>query len=366
MKCFSSGSIRITMFFLLACLALCCTPEAKHPVAPEEPSDGVHLDLNDLPYGKLSTYQFFSGALKEQMPNARVLPYSLSSSLFTDYALKKRFVYIPKGHKATYRADDQVLEFPVGTALIKSFYYDQVQPGNATRLLETRVMVRKPEGWIFANYVWNDAQSEALLDMSGSNVPIQWINKAGELLQTNYRIPSETECLTCHKHEEQPIPIGPKPQNMLLDMAYDDGSYHQLLKWIAVGYLEDNLPATIEATIDYTDATQPLAERVRSYLDINCAHCHQEGSHCDYRPLRLAFSETSSLSNLGVCIVPDESVGATYKYIVWPTRPDNSVLYYRLSATDENIRMPLLGRTMVHQEAVALLQEWIDGLDPCN
>jgi hypothetical protein len=79
-----------------------------------------------VPYSKLSEYRFFKGALKDQIPNDNVIPYKPASSLFTDYALKHRFVWLPPRTKATYVADNKIIDLPVGAALIKTFYYNNV------------------------------------------------------------------------------------------------------------------------------------------------------------------------------------------------------------------------------------------------
>lgn len=363
---------RITILVIL-CISLfiirCKPDKSPVPYEPEPIGDttGIFIDMHRIPYPKLSDYRFFTGELKAQVPAKGVLPYQLASSLFTDYALKNRFVWMPSGKKALYDGDGKSLDFPVGSVLIKNFYYDGVQPANNTRIIETRLMIKKREGWIFAEYVWNDEQTEAVLDMNGSNTDISWKNEHGEMLQTNYRIPSETECLTCHKESEIPVPIGTKPQNLNNNLTYTDGSFNQLQKWIKVGYLESaGLPAVIESTVDYRDESKPLGLRVRSYLDISCGHCHQEASHCDYRPIRLAFSETDDLTNMGVCVAPDEQIDGNLKYIIMPQRPDASVMYYRMNTTDVSTRMPLLGRNIVHIEGVALMKEWINSLGPCN
>ncbi len=362
----SRRNTAVVAILLLTTFIVCCRPD-KPEVDPEDPKDtGVSVDLDKVPYVKLSDYRFFVDDIRDQQPNAGVLPYKPISALFSDYASKKRFVWMPEGKKATYHGDGKVLDMPDGAVLIKTFYYDRVQPDNATRLIETRVMIRKDNEWIFAEYVWNEDQTDAYLDMNGSYTDINWQNDSGENMPVHYRIPSETECFTCHKSNEKPIPIGPKPQNLNNPYPYEDGAQNQLRRWIEVGYLEDNLPQNIVSTVDYYDATQPLDLRMRSYVDINCAHCHQEGSHCDYRPLRLAFSETGDLANLGVCVPPDENIGNQLKYIIMPNRPERSVMYYRLMATDENVRMPLLGRSIVHEEGIALLEAWINTLEPCN
>lgn len=273
---------------------------------------------------------------------------------------------MPEGKKATYTSDGKILDMPVGSLLIKNFYYDNVQPGNTSRIIETRVLIKKENGWVFAEYVWNNEQTEAYLNIEGGNADITWKNENNITLTDHYRIPSETECHTCHKSNEESIPIGIKPQNLNNSFPYIDGSKNQLQKWIEVGYLSSNLPSNIVSTVDYSDASQPLELRVRSYFDINCAHCHSESGHCDYRPLRMAFSETTNPENMGICVVPDEQINDSLKYIIAPKKPERSVLFYRISSTDAAVRMPLLGRNIVHQEAVDMIKEWINTLPLCN
>ncbi|WP_298395066.1 hypothetical protein [Flavobacterium sp.] len=331
----------------------------------------VRVDLTQVPYSKLSDYRFFDGPMKNQKPALDVLIYEPASSLFTDYAHKKRFVWMPKGTKATYSNDGTILNLPVGAVLIKNFYYDNVQnttPVGATRIIETRIMIKKSTGWIFAEYVWNADQTEAFLDMAGSNTTVLWKDE-NNIVRTvdNYRIPSDQQCMTCHKFNEQPIPIGIKPQNLNHNFTYATGAKNQLAKWIEVGYLENNLPQTVSSTVNYEDASQPLELRVRSYLDINCAHCHQTNSHCDYRPMRFAFSETANLSNMGVCVDTQDMADfpPALSKIVNPNNINRSMLYYRLNTDNESFRMPLLGRTEIHTEGVALIEQWINSLSNC-
>ena len=63
----------------------------------------VTVDANyKEPLKKLSQYHFFKGDLKALAPNDRVLPYDLITPLFSDYALKARFVWMPEGASAKY------------------------------------------------------------------------------------------------------------------------------------------------------------------------------------------------------------------------------------------------------------------------
>jgi uncharacterized repeat protein (TIGR03806 family) len=355
---------------MCACI-LIATPacKKKKPIEPIPPAavdtTSVSVNLETVPFPELSDYRFFTGDMKDHTPNAGVIPYEPASGLFTDYAHKKRFIWLPEGTQGTYVNDHTVLDLPVGAALIKTFYYDNVQPSGNTRIIETRVMIRKASGWIFANYVWNDEQTEAYLDLNGSYTNISWM-EGSEVKSTSYRIPSGTECQTCHKLNDQPIPIGIKPQNMNIDYPYSSGTQNQLQKLISIGYLANNLPGNIVSTVNYMDQTKTIDQRFRSYVDINCAHCHSEGKHCDYRPMRLAFSETSDPINLGLCVEPEEFINSTLAYIIKPSDKVRSMMYYRLGSTVQSERMPLLGRSIVHEEGLQLLEDWINWKTTCN
>ncbi len=354
----------LTLFCLLV-LFSCKNDEKIESI--ETKSSFVNFNIDAVPYSKLSTYMFFTGELKNLQPNTKVIPYEPASSLFTDYALKKRFIWMPGGVKASYDTDDKVLNFPVGTVLIKNFYYNTIQPGNTTKILETRLMIKKSTGWIFAEYLWNDAQTEAELVTganfaSGSSKNITFKKDNGDVITTDYRIPSETECLACHKLDNKPIPIGLKPQNINGTYNYPNGIKNQLQKFVDEGYLQ-SYPSNIVSTVNYKDTSKPLDIRLRSYLDINCAHCHQENARCDYRAIRLSFSQTSNLTKMGVCVMADEPLNSSLERIITPGNPAKSVMHFRLNSVNENNRMPLLGRTIVHDEGVELLQQWISSLN---
>ena len=344
----------------------CSDDETYIPVDEPILVSPVVFDINSVPFQDLSEYNFYEGTMSNLDPVYGVLPYSLINALFTDYAKKQRFIWMPSGVQAVYTNDHSVLNFPTGTVLIKNFYYDNVLPSGNTKIIETRLMIRKSDAWIFANYVWNDDQTDATLDMSGGITTFEWVQD-GITKSVNYRIPAGPECHTCHKFGDTPIPVGPKPRNLNINYDYTDGSMNQFSKLIEMNYLEDNLPENIETEVSWEDTSQPLNERARSYIDANCAHCHSENTHCDYRPMRFDFNETEDPVNLGVCVEPDTDLGVGQTHIVNPSNQARSMIYYRISSTDEEVRMPLLGRTLVHEEGVQLISEWISSLqDPCE
>ncbi len=360
-------NLRLLTSVLLCTLMIACTrdddPTPTPPPTP--PATLVVFDPTLVPYQTLSEYNFYKGELMNMEPQDDVLPYDLITPLFTDYAKKKRFVWFKAGSSASYELDSEIFNFDDGAVIIKNFYYDNVQPKGVQRIMETRLLYKLNGAWNFAEYVWNDEQTEAHLDMDGSYRNISWLQD-GELKATNYRFPSEAECLTCHKTSSKPMPIGPKPQNMNKLFAFNDGVKNQLAKWAEMGYLTGNIPADISTVAAWDDELQPLELRVRAYLDVNCGSCHKENSHCDYRPMRFAWIETINPQNQGVCVEPDETLDPTFTHIISPGNVNRSMMYYRISSTDEAVRMPLLGRSIVHEEAVQLITDYINSItEPC-
>jgi uncharacterized repeat protein (TIGR03806 family) len=355
-------------FIVLLFILSCSDTDSEDTYVPVT---GVVFDVNKEPLAKLSDYRFFLGDIKLQNPNLNVLPYEPASGLFSDYALKKRFIWMPANMKATYSADGKVYDFPVGTVLIKTFYYKTIQPNDQTKIIETRLMIKKSEGWIFAEYVWNDEQTDAnLLDadafVDGTSKSITFKKPNNDIVTVDYRIHSKAECFTCHKTNEIATPIGLKPQNLNTNYAYSEGTKNQLQKLLEQGYI-DSYPANVNAVVDYRDTSKSLEIRARSYLDINCAHCHQAQGRCSYAKVRFGFDETSDPLKLGVCVIADEEQSQTLTKIITPGNVFKSILHFRINTNIQNKRMPLLGRTVIHDEGVKLIEDWISSLsEPCN
>src|SRR5215813_12755076 len=103
--------------------------------------------LADTPPKQLSEFGFFADLTKQQ-PAAGVVPFRLATPLFSDGAEKFRFVHLPDGQPAKYDATE-AFDFPVGTALIKTFAFpaDYRDPTEKLRLVETRVLLRHADGW---------------------------------------------------------------------------------------------------------------------------------------------------------------------------------------------------------------------------
>ncbi len=322
----------------------------------------VSLDLNSVPYQTLSEYNFFDGNMTDLKPVYGVLPYKIVSGLFIDYAKAKTFVWMPKNSKANYVNDYSVFNFPEGAVLITTHYFENVLPNNNTKMIETRLLIKKEGEWIMANYKWNEDQTEASFTTEGSFIGVTWLEN-NEARTVNYKIPTYDECFTCHNKYDEILPIGPKPQNLNHNIPFKDGIKNQLDKWAEFGYLDNNYPSNIKSTINWADTSQPLDMRVRSYLDINCAHCHSDKGYCEYAPLRFAFNKTEDISNMGVCVNPSFDVDESITQIVAPGEASKSAMLFRISSTLDEVKMPIIGRTLQHKEGVELIKEWINSLE---
>ncbi len=319
------------------------------------------------PYEKLSQYQFFKGGLADLQPNDRVLPYDLNSPLFTDYAHKARFVWMPEGTSANYNAD-QVLEFPKETALIKNFYYenDETDASKGKKIIETRILINRGVEWEAISYLWNEEQTEAYFDVIGDIKEISWINTSGQSQSIDYIIPNKNQCKNCHTYGNQQIPIGPKVQNLNKTFVYADGKMNQLEKWVSVGYLKGYDPTANHPKVAVWDDEKSgtLHERAMAYLDINCGHCHNQNGPANTSGLHLVADAGLDMS-LGIYKATVSAGAGTggHTYSIVPGNPKESILVFRMNSTNPGAMMPELGRSIVHTEGVDLISEWIEKME---
>ena len=317
---------------------------------------------------KLSAYGFFAGDITRQQPAVGVVPYTLNTPLFSDYAEKLRFIKLPAGQSVAY-TDTTVLSFPVGTTLIKTFYFphDFRDPAKGRRLVETRLLVHQPGGWKAFDYVWNDEQTDALLEVAGDTKTVQYVDAQGTARQHAYVIPNLNQCKGCHNRNEVMTPIGPSVRQLNGDLTYggDAKAENQLLHWQRTGMLA-GMPALADCPktpVWNRPETGSLNDRARAWLDVNCAHCHNPNGPAMTSGLNLSVSAADPTA-LGILKTPVASGRGSggHAYDIVPGKPDESILIYRLHSTDPGDMMPELGRKTVHTESLELLRAWIKAM----
>ena len=317
--------------------------------------------------------------------NTGVEPYALNTALFSDYAHKLRTIWMPPGSKAKYQPDE-AFDFPVGTIISKTFYYPRAagadgakgavlrvaeRPGESSdgldlskvRLIETRLLVRRENGWVALPYVWNAEQTQAQLVRSGDVVPLTMHRADGGPTQTfTYVVPDENQCAGCHSTNNTTRalhPIGPKARHLNRDDPWHTGQ-NQLARMVELGRLE-GLPADgVPRNARFDDTSAPLQDRARAYLDVNCGHCHNPKGPADTSGLWLDAA-TKQPRRLGLCKPPVAAGQGTgdHMFDIVPGRPDDSIIVYRMDSLDPGAMMPELGRSTVHEEGVNLVRDWI-------
>ena len=309
---------------------------------------------------KLSDFSFFIDD-KAQVPSQGVVPYELISSLFSDYSYKQRWVYIPEGKSATFRKD-KVFEFPTGSALIKTFYYprDERDLTLGKKLMETRLLLKKANGWQAVSYAWNETQDEAFIKKAGKTILNEWIDFEGEVRSVRYRVPNKNQCKECHSYNDEIMPIGPKARNLNKIFNYSDESINQLTKWMKLELINP-VEVELNTPVDWEDASYDLDERVRSYLDINCGHCHSSTGGANSTGLYLDLTEVRP-THLGINKKPVATGRGSggFKYSIDPGNSDESILLHRMISTDPGVMMPESGRSLTHHEAISMIKDWVD------
>ena len=305
----------------------------------------------------LSDYGFFKGTLKDQIPTDGVVLYTLNSPLFSDYASKLRFVRLPEGKSVSYNPDS-VLQFPVGTAIVKTFYYpfDERNPEKGRRLMETRVLLHEAKGWVALPYIWNKEQTDAVLEVAGGSDQVSWIDAAGKKQSFEYQVPNMNQCKGCHERSGEMTPIGPSVRQL------NDGQ--QLQHWETAGLLKGLPKDHIPALVNYSNASASLDDRVKAYLDMNCAHCHNATGTARSSGLYLEWnSKDRTAYGFFKAPVAAGRGSGNLSYDIVPGKPEQSILHYRMASRDPGVMMPELGRQLTHHEGVELVRSWIQSMN---
>jgi uncharacterized repeat protein (TIGR03806 family) len=301
--------------------------------------------------------------------------YDLNTALFTDYALKLRTVYMPAGSSASFQVQAS-FDLPNGSIIAKTFFYHtnaqkavrlnadwDGNPAsldmNSVKLIETRLLVKQADGWHALPYIWRG--DDAYLAITGDMFELP--TSAGDDLI--YVVPTRNQCASCHAENHTTgdlVPIGMKARHLHRQDPVNGAN--QLTAWHARGQLQGLPPLqTITANARMDDTQADLTHRARSYLDINCGHCHNPAGAADTSGLLLDV-QTQEPGALGVCKPPIAAGRGSggFLYSIVPGTADNSILTFRMSTTNPATMMPELGRSLVHREGLNLVSEWIDAM----
>jgi hypothetical protein len=287
------------------------------------------------------------------------LPYSPQYPLWSDGAVKRRWIQIPEG---TYvdASDPNSWEFPFGTKLWKEFSV-------AGRRIETRYMERTDEGWQFAAYQWSEDEQEATL------APERGTRVSAEVAPgVRHAIPSRLDCRACHDGRPVPVlgftalqlspdrdPLAPhaeKPRPGDVD-----------LRGLVERGLVRGLPPALLKQPPHVAGRTKTERAALGYLYGNCAMCHNArgslaelGFSLDYsagQGAREADAIATAASRASRFVVPGAKEGHSER--LRPGDPDHSAIAVRMASRRPVAQMPPLGTQIEDEEAVRLVRRWI-------
>jgi putative heme-binding domain-containing protein len=280
-------------------------------------------------------------------PVAGVLPYSVAAPMWSDGAEAQRYVALPGTESIGWK--DDKLQWPKDAVLAKTLSL-------GGRRVETQILHHDGKSWNAYAYLWNAAQSDAdLVEARGREVVVDVGGKPRP-----WTVQARASCLTCHN---------PWPGTVLSFNAaqlncrheYPDGTDNEVRALKRVGILPEQLPVSgFLLANPYVWDSGKLDRRARSYLQVNCAHCHRFGGGgsalIDLRH-DIPIGEMRVLNvrpALGGFGLPDP-------YIVCGGDPARSALFYRISKLGRG-RMPHTGSEVVDVAGTELLALWISDL----
>ncbi len=311
--------------------------------------------------------------------------FELTTQLFSDYAQKYRFVFLPPGQQATWHegsisAPNATLGFPVGTVIAKTFTFPN---GANEKVVETRLLIHRDSGtgpyWEGMAFIWEVDMSDAHLAIAGGTASVAWnyqdpdpdVDIGGTYVgsTSSYLIPHAQQCGTCHINDDKDpgdSPIGAKVRLLNRPMDYGSGTENQLQHWIDAGMLSGapaltvdgtskiatnvqrlprfnvqgdgdtaNIPASEQDRLDRIGPVKTEKElRTRAWLETNCAHCHNRDGLAQSTGVFFDVFRDVDL-HYGICKSPTTAGSSSggRNFDIVPGSANDSIVSFRVHST---------------------------------
>lgn len=307
-------------------------------------------------------------------PAADLVPYDVISPLWSDGSVKKRWIKLPKGGKATPKPDGG-FTFPPGTIFVKQFDLPaNMNIANRTRHLETRVMVVGNDTTYGYTFRWRADGSDAFLVTEPAD---ETLTDSTTGTSQNWHFPSFGQCWECHRNGYEDVDNTKRNDGYRIlgfvgaqigGSITVDGATHEQRTFLAdKGVFDPAIVASLpEPIVNPSDTSKPLEDRAFAYLAANCSPCHHENG--SYTGGGQTWIATWGAGDLGARLLDQEvknyamsvRLGLPGNPLVVPGDPDQSVLFARIKTNDPDLRMPPLARNVADPTGVALIREWIE------
>lgn len=336
-----------------------------------EPTPPAVTAVADFPRTLTETGLFEDVANLKPAPG--VIPYSVNSPLWSDGAIKDRWIAVPGDGKIDFAEDLRGWGFPDGSVMVKSFDREELPGKPETRKrIETRLLVKQNGEWEGFSYAWNPEQTEAqLVEKQGRNLTFALSPEAEAFSDSptpplkHWRIPSRTECMMCHSRAARYV-LGICTPQMNRNHDYGGISDNQIRTLEHLGMFSKPPAKPLAEYVrlaDPYDESLPLADRARGYLHANCSSCHVPDGGGNAR------IDLEIITELAKAKLVDErptqgDLNIIDPRLIAPGAPDRSVLYRRISSLPGQGRMPPLASSVIDPHGTQLIRRWIESIPP--
>ncbi|MFP6765991.1 MAG: PQQ-dependent sugar dehydrogenase [Planctomycetaceae bacterium] len=305
-----------------------------------------------------------------------VIPFAVNVEQWMDGATAERFVAVPDSgrmvlRKPAGRVPTDWGEFPVDTVLVKTISME-MESGNpaSRRRIETQILHNRGElwrgnsgEWFGYSYAWNQEQTDAeLLPPEGKTVSLLVTDKeaSGGRRRVTRTLGRQTECYLCH-NPWAGYRLGFTAAQLNRPQHAAAVAENQLKVFQRIGLLETPDISGQPPFCDAFDTTAELSQRARSWLHVNCAHCHRFGGGGS-ASLDLRFDQTLAATRTLDQRPTQGTFGIDGARLIRSGDPYRSLLYYRISKLGQG-RMPHVGSHNVDRRGVRLIEDWISQLE---
>ena len=323
-------------------------------------------------FPKLLSETGLFASTKENTAAPGLIPYNVNAPLWSDGALKQRFIALPPDSKIEFLPVD-AWQFPEGAVLVKTFSMEMKTGDPASvRRLETRLLHFEEGQWRFYTYIWNEEQTDAVLlgkDALDRELTIADPAVPGGVRRQTWHFPSRAECILCH-NQAPGFVLGLNTPQMNRDFNY--GVVDNQLRTLAhIGVfkhpiadfykrsdtdLDAPLPRVMKLA-DPQDKTATLEDRSRSYLHANCAHCHRfyGGGTASFN---LLITNPLKANRIVDAPATKGDFGIADARLIAPGHPERSMILQRMNKVGAG-RMPQIASTVIDAEDIKLIGQWI-------
>lgn len=305
-----------------------------------------------------------------------VTPFLINAEAWHDGAKAERFFAVPgegkildiEGRRQLGGNIDWLpfqFHFPKDSVLGKTL---TLNTESGVKKVETQILHYDGRYWQAYTYQWRDDQSDADLvpaDGGEKELVVPDPRVPGGKRQQTWNYASRVQCLTCHTPWAE-VSLGFSSLN--LNRPGTDGK-NQLVALCESGTMDrvkgDNRPnkpyddaavRKLDKLVNPHDDQQRIEDRARSYLHVNCSHCHRNGGGGS-----LSFELTKGADlKKGVwdCIPTRGTFGITDAKVIAPGHPEKSTLLYRMAKFGRD-RMPHIGAELPDPNGLLLIKDWI-------